>query len=383
MRHVNLRGYQRLNRGLAIALCMLLGLSVYGFSAVAGAVGIRVDTVTGGLEHPWGMVFLPDDDILITERGGTLRLFAQGALVATPISGVPPISERGQGGLMGIALHPDFERNRWIYLSYAGGGQGGYSTEVLRARFDGSELTDHEVIFRARPKVGGGRHFGGRLLFDDAGYLFISLGERGRRDDAQDLGLHSGSLIRLGDDGTVPEDNPFHGQPGVAPGIYTIGNRNIQGMALHPDTREVWTHEHGPQGGDEVNIMRAGANYGWPVITYGRNYGFGTKIGEGTHKAGMVQPIHTWVPSIAPSGMTFYTGEVFPAWRGDLFVGSLKFGLLVHLAVHGDEIIDEVRMLDGDFGRIRDVVEGPDGYIYLLTDARDGKLLRVMPSGDD
>jgi len=180
----------------------------------------------------------------------------------------------------------------------------------------------------------------------------------------------------------VPKDNPFHGKPGAAPGIYTTGNRNIQGIAVHPDTREVWTHEHGPQGGDEVNIMRVGANYGWPVITYGRNYGIGTKIGEGTHKPGMVQPIHKWVPSIAPSGMTFYTGEAFPAWRGDLFGGSLKFGLLVRLVVRGDQIVDEVRMLDGDFGRIRDVVQGPDGYLYLLTDEWDGKLLRIVPKGD-
>jgi glucose/arabinose dehydrogenase len=217
------------------------------------------------------------------------------------------------------------------------------------------------------------------LLFDDAGYLFIALGERGERDDAQDLALHSGSLIRLRDDGSLPEDNPFARRDGIAPGIYTFGNRNIQGMALHPDTRALWTHEHGPQGGDEVNIMRAGANYGWPVITYGRNYGFGTKIGEGTHKPGMEQPIYKWIPSIAPSGMTFYTGDKFPGWRGNLFVGSLKFSLLARLQISGNEVVAEERLLEDEHGRIRDVVEGPDGYLYLLTDEADGKLLRLMP----
>ncbi len=382
MKRSDFGGDRRPEPGLAGALCLLIALALGSSSLSADSAGIRIEPVTAGLANPWGMAFLPDGDILITERGGALRLFARGALVPTPISGVPPITEHGQGGLMGIALHPEFEQTRWIYLSYAGHGPGGYSTEVLRARFDGAELTGHEVIFRAQPKAGGGRHFGGRLLFDDAGYLFITLGERGQRDDAQDPSLHSGSLVRLHSDGTVPKDNPFHGKPGAAPGIYTTGNRNIQGIAVHPDTREVWTHEHGPQGGDEVNIMRVGANYGWPVITYGRNYGIGTKIGEGTHKPGMVQPIHKWVPSIAPSGMTFYTGEAFPAWRGDLFGGSLKFGLLVRLVVRGDQIVDEVRMLDGDFGRIRDVVQGPDGYLYLLTDEWDGKLLRIVPKGD-
>ncbi len=349
-------------------------------SFATNASDFRVDTITDGLENPWDMVFLPTGGILVTERTGALRLISSGKLVDAAIGGLPRIKQRGQGGLMGIALHPDFARNQLVYLSYAGRGKGGYSTEVLRARFDGAKLHDVEIIFRARPKVRGGRHFGGCLLFDDEGYLFISLGERGERDDAQDLSSHSGSLIRLIDDGSVPANNPFAEKSDVAPGIYTLGNRNIQGLVLHPVTREVWTHEHGPQGGDEINIMQAGENYGWPVITYGRNYVIGTKIGEGTHKPGMVQPIYKWVPSIAPSGMAFYGGDKFPDWHGDLFVGSLKFGVLVRLEIKGNEIVTEDRMLEGKYGRIRSVVEGPDGYIYLLTDQANGKLLRLMPN---
>jgi len=264
-------------------------------------------------------------------------------------------------------------------LSYSGSGKGGHSTEVLRGKFDGKELKQIKIIFRARPKVSGGRHFGGRLLFDDAGYLFVSLGDRGQQDDAQNLSSHSGSLVRLHDDGTIPKDNPFGSVKGVAPGVYTLGNRNMQGMVLHPQSHIVWTHEHGPQGGDEINIMQPGENYGWPVITYGVNYGIGTKIGEGTQKIGMVQPIYKWIPSIAPSGMAFYSGDKFPQWRGDLFVGSLKFELLVHLRVRDNEIVGEERLIAGEYGRIRDVVEGPDGYLYLLTEARKGKLVRLVP----
>lgn len=361
-------------------LLLIVAVSCGITSFAANASDFRVDTITDGLENPWDMVFLPAGGILVTERTGALRLISSGKLVDTAIGGLPRIKQHGQGGLMGIALHPDFARNQLVYLSYAGRGKGGYSTEVLRARFDGATVHDVEIIFRARPKVRGGRHFGGCLLFDNKGYLFICLGERGEDDDAQDLSNHSGSLIRLHDDGSVPANNPFAEHSDVAPGIYTRGNRNIQGLILHPVTGEVWTHEHGPQGGDEINIMHTGENYGWPDITYGRNYVIGTKIGEGTHKPGMVQPIYKWVPSIAPSGMAFYEGNKFPDWRGDLFVGSLKFGLLVRLEIKGNEIITEERLLGGKYGRIRNVVEGPDGYIYLLTDQANGKLLRLMPN---
>ncbi len=339
----------------------------------------KVEVVTGALRHPWGMAFLPSGDILVTERPGRLRRIKHGRLVPSPIAGLPTIKEKGQGGLLGIALHPDFEHNRWIYLAYAGKGRGGYGTEVLRGSLAGARLNDVQVIFRALPKSGGGRHFGSRLVFGRDGTLYMSLGDRGKRPAAQDLNDHRGSLIRLNDDGSVPQDNPFVDRSHVKPEIYTYGNRNMQGMALHPFSGDIWTHEHGPQGGDEINIMQPGVNYGWPVITYGVNYGSGTKIGAGTHQAGMAQPIYTWVPSIAPSGMMFYTGDRFPYWQGNLFVGSLKFGLLVRLEVDGNRITREERLFDGRYGRIRDVVQGPDGYLYVLTDERGGQLLRLTP----
>jgi glucose/arabinose dehydrogenase len=339
----------------------------------------RVEVVTRGMDHPWGMAFLPENDILVTERPGRLRIIRNGKLLTTPIAGLPKIKERGQGGLLGIALHPNFEENRWLYLCFAGKGHGGYGTEVIRGKLDGMRLNNIETIFRALPKSRGGRHFGSRLVFGRDGTLYISLGDRGERQSAQQLNDHRGSLIRVNDDGSVPTDNPFVAKAGIKPEIFTYGNRNIQGMTLHPKTGSVWTHEHGPQGGDEVNIMKPGANFGWPVITYGVNYGIGTKIGEGTQKEGMLQPIHKWVPSIAPSGMTFYTGDQFPKWKDDLFVGSLKFGLLVRLKIDENKIVGEERMLNGSFGRIRDVIQGPDDLLYLLTDESDGALLKLMP----
>jgi glucose/arabinose dehydrogenase len=341
---------------------------------------VRVQVVSAGLQNPWGMTFLPDGAILVTERPGRLRLVRDGKLADKPIGGLPSIQEVGQGGLLGIALHPEFAENRLVYLAYSAAGRGGHSTEVIRGRLDGEQLSGVETIFAATPKSSGGRHFGARLVFDDAGLLFISLGDRGDQDRAQELNSHHGTLIRVLDDGRVPEDNPFTGVAGALPEIYTYGNRNMQGMAIHPQTRAIWTHEHGPQGGDEVNVMRAGVNYGWPVITYGVNYGIGTKIGEGTHKDGMMQPLHRWTPSIAPSGMAFYTGDRFPGWHGNLLVGSLKFGLLARLELDGETVTHEERLLDGKFGRIREVMQGPDGLVYLLTDERNGRLLRLVPA---
>ncbi len=365
---------------LPFFLLLLSAESVHSQAVRSRGHSFQVESVASGLSHPWGLAFLPGGDVLVTERTGNLRLIRSGQLLDQPVGGLPTIEEYGQGGLLGITLHPRFESNRWIYLSYAGEGNGGYSTEVLRARLEGMQLDEVRLIFQAQPKTGGGNHFGSRLVFARDGTLFISLGERGERSAAQYLGDHRGSLIRVNDDGSVPEDNPFVGWARVRPEIYTYGNRNMQGMALNPFSGEIWAHEHGPQGGDEVNIMRSGTNYGWPIITYGVNYGIGTKIGEGTHKEGMAQPIHKWVPSIAPSGMTFYSGEKFPNWKGDLFVGSLKFGLLVRLDVEGNRITNEERMLDNAYGRIRDVVQGPDGHLYLLTDERDGQLLKLTPS---
>jgi glucose/arabinose dehydrogenase len=341
---------------------------------------VKVRLVASGLEHPWGMAFLPDGRILVTERPGRLRIVSDGEVLPEPVGGLPEIAAHGQGGLLDVALHPDFAANGLVYLSFAAQDVEGYGTEVVRGRLDGNVLRDAEVIFRAEPKSAGGRHFGSRLVFDGAGNLFITLGDRGERYRAQDLGDHAGSVVRLADDGGVPADNPFAGRAGARGEIFSLGNRNVQGAALHPETGELWAHEHGPQGGDELNVIRAGINYGWPVITYGVEYGIGTAIGEGSSKQGMAQPLHYWVPSIAPSGMTFYTADRFPAWRGNLFVGSLKFRQLVRLVFEGERVVHEERMLDDVLGRIRDVRQGPDGLLYLLTDAPDGVLARIEPA---
>ncbi|MGD8956435.1 MAG: PQQ-dependent sugar dehydrogenase [Chromatiaceae bacterium] len=342
---------------------------------------IDVEVIARGLENPWSVAFLPDGGYLVTERPGRLRLVqADGTLVKAPITGLPAVRARGQGGLLDVVLHPEFEENRWVYLSYVEAGRDGVGTAVARGRLDGLRLRDTEVLFRLIPKSSGGRHFGSRLVFDRQGYLFITLGDRGDRPRAQDLGDHAGSVIRLHDDGRVPADNPFVGRRDALPEIYSYGHRNIQGATLEPVSGRLWTHEHGPQGGDEINLPEPGVNYGWPVITYGVNYGIGTRIGEGSAKPGMAQPLYHWVPSIAPSGMSFYTGDAFPKWRGDLFVGSLKFGLLVRLSLENGRVVHEERLLQDRLGRIRDVRQGPDGLIYLLTDADDGQLVRLVPA---
>ncbi len=341
----------------------------------------RVVSMVKGLDHPWGLAFLPDGRMLVTERPGRLRLVGRDArLEPQPVAGLPQVTPHGQGGLMDVALHPKFADNGLVYLSFAARGADGVSTEVARGRLAGTRLENVEVIFRQLPKTNTGLHFGSRLVFDRAGLLYITLGDRGEMARAQKPDDHAGSVIRLHDDGRVPADNPFAGKPGWKPEKYTLGNRNMQGAALNPQTGLLWTHEHGPQGGDEVNVMRPGANYGWPVITYGVNYGIGTKIGEGNAKAGMAQPLHYWAPSIAPSGMAFYSGDKFPKWRGDLFVGSLKFSLLVRLRLEGEKVIKEERMLEGVLGRIRDVRSAPDGYIYLLTDEPNGVIARLEPA---
>lgn len=340
----------------------------------------RVVTLVEGLEHPWSLAFLPDGRMLVSERPGRLRLISEGKLDPRPIDGLPEITAQGQGGLLDVALHPRFQENRLVYLSYVAAGTGGIGTEVARGRLNDHRLENVEILFRMQPKSRGGRHFGSRLVFDREGYLYITLGDRGDQDRAQRTDDHAGSVIRLHDDGRVPNDNPFVDRPDWKPEIYTIGNRNIQGAVLHPHTGELWTHEHGPQGGDEINIIRPGVNYGWPVITHGVNYIIGTRIGEGTHKEGMAQPLHYWVPtSIAPSGMAFYTGDKFPDWNGDLFIGALREQMLVRLKLEGDKVVEEEHLLKGVIGRIRDVRDGPDGLIYLLTDQRNGVLTRIEP----
>ena len=339
----------------------------------------RVVTLVEGLEQPWSLAFLPDGRMLVTEKAGRLRLIADGALHPRPIGGLPEVTVHGQGGLQDVVLHPDFAKNQLVYFSFAARGKDGVGTELARGRLAGHRLEDVQVLFRQSPKGSRGQHFGGRIVFDRAGHVYLTLGDRGEMQRAQRPDDHAGSVIRLHDDGRVPKDNPFAGRQGWKPEKFTLGNRNMQGAALHPQTGLLWTHEHGPQGGDEINVMRAGANYGWPVITYGVNYGIGTRIGEGARKEGMQQPLHYWVPSIAPSGMAFYTGDKFERWKGDLFVGALRDQMLVRVKLDGEKVVSEERLLKGVLGRIRDVRMGPDGHIYLLTDETSGKLVRLEP----
>lgn len=342
---------------------------------------IRVVTLVQGLSHPWSIAFLPDGRMLVTERAGRLRVISKDfRLEPQPVGGAPTVAATGQGGLLDVVLHPRFSENNWVYLSYSAGDRNGIGTEVARATLRGNRLENLQVLFRMEPKLRTGYHFGSRILFDRDGYLFITLGDRGEMERAQNPGDHNGSVVRLHDDGRVPKDNPFINKPGWRPEKFTLGHRNLQGAALHPGSGLPWTHEHGPQGGDEINVIRAGVNYGWPIITYGANYGTGTRIGEGIAKEGLAQPLHRWVPSIAPSGMAFYTGEKFPRWRGDLFVGALKDQMLVRLTLDGEQVVREERLLRGALGRIRDVRQGPDGFIYLLTDESDGVLARIEPA---
>ncbi|PVE09355.1 glucose dehydrogenase [Limnohabitans sp. Rim28] len=341
----------------------------------------RVATLLTGLENPWSMAFLPDGRMLVTERAGRMRLVgADFKLLPQPVLGLPEVTAQGQGGLFDVVLHPQYAQNGWVYWAYNAPGPGGWGTTLARGKLQGQRMTDVQVLFSMQPKTRSSQHFGGRIVFDKAGMLYLTLGDRGDKDRAQKLNDHAGSVIRLHDDGRVPADNPFARQPGAFPEKWTLGNRNMQGAALHPQTGELWTHEHGPQGGDELNVMRPGLNYGWPVITYGVNYGLGTRIGEGPSKPGMVQPLHVWVPSIAPSGMAFVSGTQFPNWQGDLLVGALRGQMLVRLSLDGEKVQREERLLQGRVGRIRDVRMGPDGFIYLLSDSADGALMRLEPA---
>jgi glucose/arabinose dehydrogenase len=340
----------------------------------------RVVTLLKGLENPWSVAFLPDGQMLVTERAGRLRLVGQDLrLEPKPIAGLPDVEARGQGGLFDVALHPEYVQNGWIYWAYNAPGSGGWGTALARGKLQGLRMTEVQALFSMQPKTRSNQHFGGRIVFDKTGMLYLTLGDRGDKDRAQKLDDHAGSVIRLHDDGRVPVDNPFAKRAGLLAEKWTLGNRNMQGATLHPKTGELWTHEHGPQGGDEVNVMRSGLNYGWPVITYGVNYGFGTRIGEGQTKPGMVQPLHIWVPSIAPSGMAFVSGSKFPHWNGDLLVGALRDQMLVRLVLDGEKVVREERLLQGLVGRIRDVRMGPDGLVYLLTDDAEGALLMLEP----
>ena len=351
---------------------------------------VRAVTLVPGLANPWGLAFLPDGRMLVTERAGRMRVIDGGKLVTLPISGLPAAVEHGQGGMLDVVLHPKYAETGWIYWTYNAGVPGAYGTEVARGKLAGTReapaMTDVQVLFKLDPKSGAGQHFGSRIVFDRAGFMIVTFGDRGDNPNkgyeerAQKLNDHAGKSIRLTDAGKVPPDNPFVKTLNAKPEIWTYGHRNMQGAAIHPVTGKIWTHEHGPQGGDEVNILVPGTNYGWPVITYGVNYGTATKIGEGTEKAGMAQPIHIWVPSIAPSGMAFYTGNNFPKWKGNLFVGALAKQSLVRLTLDGEKVVGEERLFENKLGRIRDVRNGPDGNLYLLTDSPTGELIRIEPA---
>lgn len=341
---------------------------------------LRLTLVANGLENPWALAFLPDGDILVTERPGRLRIIRGGTLLPGSVPGLPAIRATGQGGLLDLLPHPDFASNRLLYFSYAANLGSGVTTHVARARFENDSLRDVEVLFKAEPASSGRVHFGSRLAFDGQGYLYVSVGDRGEMERAQKLDDHAGKIVRLHDDGRIPEDNPFVGRADAWSEIWSYGHRNPQGMAVHPQSGEVWTHEHGPRGGDEINILRPGANYGWPVVTLGIDY-TGFTIGDGLrHMPDMDDPLHSWTPSIAPSGMAFYTGEAFARWKGDLFVGALARRHLARLKLSGDVVVEEERLLE-DLGlRIRDVRVGPEGALWLLTDHDPGQLLRLDPT---
>lgn len=375
---------------IALFAAALIGISAawYAFGGDAGidrapvndTAPIQASVIADGLEFPWSVAFLPDGSFLVTEREGRLQHISADGKTRSAIAGLPDIFVAGQAGLFDIALSPDFAHSGQVYFSFAGGDRQANNTELARATLDvaSHQLKDVEVIFKAAPKVSGSSHYGGRILFTpDGQHLILTLGDRyDHRDRAQTLDSHFGKTVRLKLDGSIPADNPFVNVPGAKPEIYTYGHRNMQGIALLPGTDGVWAHEHGPRGGDEINILKAGQNYGWPLVTYGREYS-GLPITDLRHKDGMEDPQVHWTPSIAPSGMAFYTGDKLPQWKGDLFVGALAGQHLRRLDIQGGKIIRQERLLTTLGARIRDVRSAPDGYLYLLTDAPDGQLLRL------
>ncbi|WP_447579028.1 PQQ-dependent sugar dehydrogenase [Achromobacter kerstersii] len=347
------------------------------------SVAARVTAVVGGLDHPWAMAFLPDGGVLITERPGKLRLLRTPGGLSKPLSGVPKVAASGQGGLLDVALSPDFATDRYVYLSYAESDGDKSGTVVGRGRLsdDATGLQDFKVLFRQEPKLSSGLHFGSRLVFDGKGYLFISLGENNQRPTAQDLDKLQGKVVRLKVDGTVPPDNPFVSKAGARPEIWSYGHRNPQGMALNPWSGELWENEHGPRGGDEINLIQPGKNYGWPLATYGINYS-GQPIPEakGETAPGTEQPLFWWAKSPAISGMAFYNADRFPAWQKSVFIGALANQNLIRLTLDGNRVVGQEWLLVDRKSRIRDVRQGPDGYVYVLTDASPGQLLRVAPA---
>ncbi len=335
--------------------------------------------LTLDLEQPWGMAFLPDGRLLITERPGRLRIFANGRLERAPVGGLPKVYARGQGGLLDVCLHPDFARNARLYLTYSGEGEGGAATVMARAEFRNNALVGVQPIFEALPRTSGGLHFGSRVVFDRAGLLYVTCGERYQMQRAQNLADLGGKVVRLRDDGKVPPDNPFVGREGARPEIFTYGHRNPQGMAMHPGTGRIWLVEHGPRGGDELNLLKAGANYGRPRATHGIDYS-GSTISPNKSLPGMEDPVRVWVPSISPSGLAFYTGDRFPGWKGSVFTGALSDNALIRIELDGDRYVGEERLLVDLLPYIRDVRQGPDGLLYVVTHTDSGGLYRLEPA---
>jgi len=342
-----------------------------------GTLKYTTEVVVSDIPIAWGLDFLPDGSMLITEKAGELIHFKDG--VKTNIEGVPEVYNRGQGGLLDVKLHPDYANNGWIYISYAspeGEGNGG-NTAIMRAKLNGNSLTNQEVLYKAEPNTTRGQHFGSRIVFDNDGYLFFTIGERGDHFvNPQDLTRDNGKVYRLHDDGRIPNDNPFVNTPNAKKAIYSYGNRNPQGMIKHPTTGEIWTHEHGPQGGDEINIIKPGKNYGWPVISYGINYD-NTILTELTEKEGMEQPLFYWVPSIAPSGFAMVTSDKYPDWKNNLLVGSLKFGYIERLVIENNKVVKREKLFEG-VGRVRNVKQAQDGFIYLGVEGKG--ILKVIPN---
>lgn len=356
-----------------------VSLRAQSFTVDTQAGPVRVETVASPLEHPWGLAFLPDGRMLVTEREGRMRLVARDGRVSAPLAGIPRVLAQGQGGLLGVALDPNFASNRLVYFCYSEPGEGGASTAAARGRLNdaGTALENVQVIFRQVPKVDGSAHFGGRIVFAPDGKLFVTLGERFKFDPAQDLTSDLGKIVRLNPDGSIPKDNPFVGQAGARPEIWSYGHRNVQGAAIHPQTHVLWIDEFGPRGGDEINIPEAGKNYGWPLVSWGVHYN-GRSIPQPPTRPDLAAPIYHWTPVISPSGMTFYTGTMFPSWRGNLLIGGLTAGAIVRLTLDGQRVTSEERIRMG--ARIRDVQQGPDGAVYALTDKVDGGILKLTPA---
>ena len=332
---------------------------------------IKYEQIVEGLKNPWGMAFLPDGDILITEKEGEIRIVREGQLLDQKVEGVPEIYVRGQGGLLDIELHPDFENNHWLYLSYGsdeGTGSGG-NTTIARFTYQDQRLSNKKIIYKATPNTTHGNHWGSRLAFDSEGFLYFTVGDRGRRNqNPQDLSRDGGKVYRIMDDGTIPKDNPFFNRPKAKTAVYSYGHRNPQGLAIDLGNNHIWEHEHGPQGGDEINLIQPGKNYGWPILSYGINYD-GTSFAEDTARVGMQSPVIYWVPSIAPCGLTVVKGNRYPGWDGDLIVGSLKFSYLVHVEIEGDKVVSQEKIAEG-IGRVRNVEQGPDGFLYVGVEGK-------------